>query len=360
MKKIPSLLGKGFCGLIVLIVLLLIVAGALYGFYSYKIYSPQFSNTEETSVEFVIREGDSASRIQDNLVNLGVLKDEQFFKYYLSFSGKSDTILPGVYNIADSSSIVDIVKIITGGEFETETVIVVPEGFSLVQIAERYGAFYKEHALSGDLDEIEKIKTEEFLIAARNIDVYRKEYDFLVDLPADASLEGYLFPDTYHIFTDSDPDFLIKKMLDNFDQKISSELRDEIKGQGKTLADVIIMASIVQKEAADQYMEDVAGVFYNRLAIGRKLESDTTVNYLTGKNDPTPSFSDTEIDSLYNTYVYPGLPPGPISNPGLAAIEASTFPSEHDYYFFITRLDTGEPIFSKTGEEHLQNRDKYL
>jgi UPF0755 protein len=101
-------------------------------------------------------------------------------------------------------------------------------------------------------------------------------------------------------------------------------------------------------------------VYYNRLERNLKLESDATITYITGKNNPQASLEDIKIDSSYNTYLHYGLPPGPICNPGFSAIKAAVMPSKHDYLYFITRLDTGEAIFSKTGKEHLENKKRYL
>ncbi len=150
-------------------------------------------------------------------------------------------------------------------------------------------------------------------------------------------------------------------MLDNFSNKISEEMRRDILAQGKTLYEVLIMASIVQQEVIDiEEMKKVAGVYYNRLDLEMNLQSDATITYITGKEDPRPSDADTLVDSPYNTYLYPGLPPGPINNPGLDAIKAAVYPAEHSYFYFLTTLDTGEAVFSVTAGEHQEAREKYF
>jgi len=150
-------------------------------------------------------------------------------------------------------------------------------------------------------------------------------------------------------------------MLANFDKKIDEDLKKKIEDREENIFEIITLASIVQKEVqTEEDMKSVAGVYFNRLYIGRELESDVTVNYVTGKNDPTPSYEDTDTESLYNTYKYEGLPPGPVGNPGLMAIRATVNPTDHDFYYFLTRLDTGEAIFSTRGYEHEANKEKYL
>ena len=185
--------------------------------------------------------------------------------------------------------------------------------------------------------------------------------DFLNDAPADANLEGYLFPDTYRIFRDATAEDIIAKMLDNFNGKLSPAMRADISKQGKSIHDIVVMSSIVEKEvrsAADKKI--VAGILYKRLELGMKLEVDVTINYISGKNNPSSALEDLQIDSPYNTYKYYGLPPGPIANPGLDAIMAAIYPEKSPYLFYLNRQDTGETIFSKTYEEHLRNKAKYL
>jgi UPF0755 protein len=130
----------------------------------------------------------------------------------------------------------------------------------------------------------------------------------------------------------------------------------------KNLYDILIMASIVEKESPDKKeMPTIAGVFYNRLGIGMPLQSDATINYIVGEGRAQATAQDIEVDSPYNTYKYVGLPPSPICNPGIDAIKAAIYPEKTDYYYFLTTQD-GErkTYFSKTYEEHLKNKAKYL
>ena len=184
----------------------------------------------------------------------------------------------------------------------------------------------------------------------------------LADKPGSASLEGYLFPDTYRVFKGATAEEIIVKMLINFEVKLTSELRTKIASRGATIFETITMASILEREI--RHGEDLpvaADVFYKRLESGRKLESDATLNYVlpVGERKSSLTAADLNNPSLYNTYRYGGLPPGPISNPGIKAIEAAITPTVNDYWFFLT-TPAGDTVFSKTGEEHLQNRRRYL
>jgi len=172
--------------------------------------------------------------------------------------------------------------------------------------------------------------------------------------------EGYLFPDTY-IFNKNYPlKTLIKMMTDNFEQKVTSEMRQEIQKQGKSLASIITVASLVEAEANTK--EDrplVADIIWRRLAVGMPLQLDSTVNYVTGGKNPAISLKDQTIDSPYNTYKFKGLPPGPINNPGLEAIKATIYPVKNSYWYFLTGTD-GKMYYAKNLEGHNLNKIKYL
>jgi UPF0755 protein len=149
-------------------------------------------------------------------------------------------------------------------------------------------------------------------------------------------------------------------MLKNFSEKITPDMLTEISNQKKSLYDILTMASIVEGEVSkDSDRKVVAGIFWNRLAIGQALGSDATLEYVLGGNKRQHSIAETQIDSPYNTYRFKGLPPGPVSNPGLSAIDAAINPAETQYFYFLSDPATGETIFSKTFEEHVANKAKY-
>lgn len=244
-----------------------------------------------------------------------------------------------------------------------EVKVTIIEGWTLEQIAAKF-------------EDAEMFSAKDFLKAAEGYDY--SQFPLIVK-PNKTSLEGYLFPDTYRFAKGAQPSDVITKMLDNFSKRVQSldvnsadndfaitgyENLDLAGGDNKTgvsLYDIIVLASIIERESggdgpmslADERAL-IAGVFYNRLSIGQGLESDATVNYITGKNTPGVSTADTQINSPYNTYRYAGLPPGPIGAPSLGSIQAALRPTQSDYFYFLHKQPSGEVVFSKTFSEHTQ------
>jgi UPF0755 protein len=183
-------------------------------------------------------------------------------------------------------------------------------------------------------------------------------------LPPSASTEGFLFPDTYILSRDTGPDELVEILLRNFSLHLTSDIREGFARQDLEPYQAVILASIVQREAVQaEEQPQIASVFLNRLAQGMKLDSDPTVQYALGY-DPVGSTwwtnplssEDLQVDSPYNTYLYPGLPPGPIANPSLGALRAVALPAQTPYQYFRARCDgSGLHLFAETFEEHLEN-----
>jgi len=209
------------------------------------------------------------------------------------------------------------------------------------------------------------VDQEEFILLVRD-DAFH--YDFLRDRPADAprTLEGFLFPDTYQFPVNIAATPLIDMLLHNFDQRVTMEMRQQALNQGLDLFQVLTLASIVEREAAvPEERSTIASVYLNRLRKGMYLEADPTVQYAKGYDPATgrwwPPLSLDElrtIDSTFNTFINPGLPPGPICSPGLASIEAVLDPADTHYLFFHAKGD-GSHAFAETFEEHLENQAKY-
>jgi UPF0755 protein len=217
--------------------------------------------------------------------------------------------------------------------------------------------------------------TEEFVRAEKEFDT--GSYSFLESKPPNADLEGFLFPDTYFLpenfsSTTNISQLLVKKALSNFSQKFTPALSEQAKLQGFSVYQILILASILEKEtgrntvtteqkmALDEERKMVAGIFYNRLRINMPLASDATINYITKKNTPSATAEDIKINSPYNTYQNKGLPPTPICNPSLSSILAALYPTPNDYFFFLHTQPSGKIIYSKTFEEHLKNKQRYL
>lgn len=338
MKTVLLIIGVVIC--------VVIIAG--FAFFISRISMPA-SDSDEI-VAFAIDEGMGVRAIADQLEREGLIKSAYIFEIYVWVSRYDDKLLAGEYRLAKNLSTVELTRELVEGETNEISVTII-EGWNLQEIAR----YLKEQGVFEEGEFLEIAKTADTRTVWPDI-----TYDFLLDKPVDQGLEGYLFPDTYRIYKDATPDQVVQKMLDNFGLKLSSELRQKIKGQGETIHDVLTLASIVEKEVrTEEDRKIAAGIFWDRLAIGKPLESDATVNYVTGRDMLQPTYEDTEVDSLYNTYRYIGLPPGPICNPSLESIEAVLNPTETDYLYFLTKPD-GSTVFSQTYQEHLINKNKYL
>ena len=340
MKKIITIF-------LVLVSLLFVVGIAGFVYIQSNINTPH-NVQDNIKKEFVIQSGESVQQIADNLEGRNLIKRADFFKFYVWKEKLVGKLQAGNYELSSAMPIAEMVDLFIGGKIKSaEIKITIPEGFLNKEIDERLA--------SNNL-----IKKGEFIKFDEDNNLDLSKYEFLKDKPENSGLQGYYFPDTYIYYKDSTIESVVKKMLANFDNKLSQDLREEIESQNKSIFEVIILASIIEKEAG--FVEDmgkVASVFQNRLDIGKALESDATINYITGSGRAQSTYDDLEIDSPYNTYKYPGLPPAPISNPGINAIKAAIYPEETDYFYFLTAKN-GESFFSVTYDEHLRNKSKYL
>jgi len=311
---------------------------------------------------FIIKDGEGAHQISRNLKNQDLIANSFVFETYIWATKTGSKILAGEHKINDTWSIKRLVNaLISGNALENEMVIKILEGWNLRDIAD----YFVKEGIIKEKEELYDLVGYPAVDYNQNPNLpkpkdFSAEYEFLKEKPKNLSLEGYLFPDTYRVYKDAKLEDIIKKMLDNFDHKISSEIAGEIDNQGKNLYDILTLAAIIEKEAkTPEDKKRVAGVYYNRLNIGMALQADPTVNYITDKVTDRPSYEDIETDSLFNTYKYPGLPPGPICNPGLDSIMAAIYPGKNDYMYFLNTPD-GQLIFSKTLAEHKRNREKYF
>ena len=339
-----AMIKKIILSIIILFFLLTTLAWGSYFYIEKKISEPLASDSQEQK-EFVIESGQGVKKIAANLKKEGLIVGSDYFEIYVWQKKIAAKLQAGKYDLSSAMTIPEIANLFSGGQIiSNEIAVTIPEGFTVKEIEKR-------------LVEKGLVKEGEFL---ENKLINFSQYGFWEEGMDENNLEGFLFPDTYRFYKETAPQKIIEKMLDNFDKKLSSEIREEIKNRNKTVSEVIILASIVEKEAGrEEDMKKVADVFLNRLAVNHPLQSDATVNYVVGEGRRKASYEDLQIDSFYNTYKYNGLPPAPICNPGLNAIKAAIYPEETDYFFFLTPPDR-KAIFSKTYAEHLKNQSKYL
>ncbi len=303
-------------------------------------------NSQEEKSIFIIEKGEGVNAISSNLHEANLIKNKFVFETWLWINKLESKVLAGTYYFSSDVSIKNLTNIITQGSENTQTSLTMLEGWD-------------RNLLSKYLEEFNFSK-DEFLKLTSSKTSWEEDYAFLQDASSNASLEGYIFPDTYYIDSQTSLDDIIIKSLNNFDNKLDKELRDEIDKQDKTIFEVITLASIIEREVPqDEDKKMIADIFLKRLRDGIGLQSDATINFITNKGMAQPTYEDLKIDSLYNTYKYRGLTPGPISNPGLSSIKAVIYPISNEYYYFLTTEDS-TVIYSKTYEEHLENKAKYL
>lgn len=336
--------------IVLTISIVLLILAALFFYFTNLITTPASDKTEEK--EIVVKEGQGTRDIADILYEKGLIGNKTAFLIYAFLEGAINQLQAGSYKLSTEMNIKQIVQVLSQGKLlSNERIIKIIEGWTNKEIGEY-------------LEKQEIISKEDFLAAASVTDsraiLPDEDYDFLSDKPKSIDLEGYLFPDTYRVFKDSEAKEVIKKMLDNFEQKLTKELQEVVKAQGKTIFEIVTLASILEKEVRkDEDRKMAADLFYRRLEVDMLLQADATVNYVTGKSKPQASLEDIQVDSPYNTYIYKGLPPGPICNPSLSAIKAAIYPEANEYWYYLNKKD-GTTVWSKTAEEHEANKEKYL
>jgi len=267
----------------------------------------------------------------------GHIRSERFFTLLVRVKRISSQIKAGEYLIKPSLHTTDIIRLLIAGAVVTQK-FTIAEGLHMRQIAD---------VLQGK----GIIGSEEFLQACRNPAILRK-----YRIPFD-SAEGFLFPDTYIIAKGLSAEQIVTIMVDRFFEEIKAMPLEGYSDE--ELRRVVIVASLVEREAKiDSERPIIAAVFYNRISKGKRLESCATVQYILGKTKERLLYSDLQVDSPYNTYLHKGLPPGPISNPGIKSIEAALFPADVDYLFFVSKRD-GSHHFSTTYKEHLEAIEQY-
>ncbi len=341
-------------GIALAVILVLGAVWFLFGVFSAK------DSSAETEF-FTIEQGEGSGDISKSLKDNGLIKSKFIFDSWAVLNNKHNNLLAGTYQLSPAMNTNQILNKLASGEVATETLTII-EGWTLYNIAEWFenkGIFQAEEifALTGQPAIDYSQATEEASVVP--LFLY-EQFESIKKKPGNVSLEGYLFPDTYEIERGESVKQIIIKIINNFEKKVMVPLQSEFDEKQIALSEVLTLASILEKEV--QTFEDkkiVAGILWNRLMDGWKLQVDATLNYLTGKDSLSLTKEDLEIDSPYNTYKYFGLPFGPICNPGLESIEAVLDYQETDYWYYLTTAD-GETIFSKTLDEHNANKVKYL
>ncbi len=298
-------------------------------------------------VNLTINPGESVPSIIGKLWEAGLISNPGAFRSYLQYTGLDTSLKAGDYKLSPAMPAVDIVKSIQSSISADITLTILP-GWRIEEIANSLPS-------AGFA-----ITAEEFY---QDTHTYLEGYSFS-DCLANNSLEGFLFPGSYTVPRGTDLKELLPQILMEFETQVTPEMRTGFTSQGLSLCQAVTLASIIQREAmVEDEMPLIASVFYNRLNAGSVLAADPTVQYAVGYNPKQSTWwtnplsnQDLKIDSPYNTYVYSGLPPGPISNPGIAALRAVAFPAQTPYYYFRAACDgSGRHSFAETFDEHVKN-----
>lgn len=285
--------------------------------------SPRYSKTSLVTIE----QGVTAQQVAELLGKEGLISSKNYFLFLLRLRGGHRKIKAGIYEINSKESTWRIIsKLVLGKSKKVK--LTIPEGFTASQIAQ----LIEQKGLGGK--------------------------DRFLEIVEERKLEGYLFPETYFVDYGATEEEIIGMMVDQFNKVFTKEMEERAKKFKFTKRDTVILASIIEKEAVkDEERPLISAVFHNRLKKRWYLESCATVQYALGEHKEKLTYKDVKVDSPYNTYIRFGLPPGPICNPGLAAIKATLYPAQTDLMFFVTKGE-GTHRFSKYYQKHLEVQKK--
>lgn len=305
-------------------------------------------NKKDIEIEFTLPPDQSISQIASMLQDKGIIDQPFTFRIYAGLKNDAKDFLPGDYALNSNMSYDQImVKFRTPNSGKQEEVtLMFPEGETLMEIADK-------------LEENGVCKADD-LYAYLDAGEFPWEYEALADVPEKEfrfrRYEGYFFPDTYIFYKGMSPEAVSRKFFSNFNNKIAGDLSEDIKASGMSIDEIITLASLIQKEAAQvPDMRMVSSVFHNRMGNPQvqlpRLESDPSIHYVENDIKPFMTVTNQPMYDAYNTYKCNGLPAGPICNPGTDAIEAAISPEQSDYFYFLSDKD-GKFYFAKTREEH--------
>lgn len=319
--------------IVILAIVVLLLGGAIgYIRHTYNENTKPVSASQQSQL-ITVELGATTSEIAAQLKEAGLIRETWAFEWYVRINGLRDKLQAGSYYINPSQSVAEIASLITKGRTATDLITILP-GKRIDQL--------KQSLVNAGFEPKE-------VEAAFDPALYAN-HPALVDKPADASLEGYIYPESFQKTAETKPQVVIKQALDEMQEHLTPDIRAGFVRQGLTVHQGVILASVVEKEVGKA--EDrpiVAQVFLKRIKIGMKLESDATTSYGAILQNRTPTH---DFDSPYNTYMYAGLTPGPVSNVSVSSLRAVANPSTNtDYLFFVAGHDC-KTRFSNTLQEH--------
>ncbi len=331
----------------VMIGIVLIIVSVCVAIFVHRAWFIQPTGDVQDQSMVTIKPGEIVSGVAMVLEEAQLIDSAFAFRVYVKLFD-SPKLYPGTYTLIRDSSYQDIMAVLH--EIESNVVrVTIPEGFSLADIGERIHT------------SIPSVTIESWNSVV-GVDGSASRHPFVNESmkPKNVDLEGYLFPDTYEFSKDATAEQIANSMIDTMMRRVDTLGDPTGDAAGMSIHEVLTLASIVEKEVRTaETMKNVADIFLKRIAIGMALQSDATINYIIDGDNPSPLYSDLEVDSPYNTYKNPGLPPGPIAAPGLNALTAVFHPTHNDDYYFLT-TDAGAIYYAKTYDQHLENKRRYL
>lgn len=343
-RKVKRIVGLSVCAV-------LIILFALAAYFAFSVYNEiRGRNVVDGEMSLItVESGDNISVVADKLKESGIIKYPMAFKTYSKFKGYDTFIQIGTFEFPVGDSYENIFAALKESHYRESVKVTFPEGYTVKQMV--------------SLLVSKGLGSEEGFYNAINNDSY--SYNYLPAAGTENRLEGFLYPDTYDIFIDDTEHNIINKFLSRFDDVITEKgIKEKISSDGLSFYESLTLASIIQKEGSlISEFPIISSVFHNRLDMGMKLQSCATVNYILPDDQKKfiLTYADMAIENPYNTYLYEGLTPTPISNPGIDAIEASVSPENTKYLYFVAKNDgTGSSAFAETYAEHQQNSKKYL
>jgi len=337
---------KGNGLLIGVIVIVAVIAIGVGGFSVIMGAADKALDPESTATMTVeIPSGSSTTKIGTILADQGIIDSADSFKLQSKMKGMDGKYKAGEYTLSPAMTMTEIMDILVSGNVNTVR-FTIPEGLRVDEVADKLEA---EGLINRDLF-MKEIESGEY------------SYKFLKDAPAGKlRLEGYLYPNTYDVFTTASEHDIIDRLLRQLDTVFTDDMYQRAEELGMDINEVMTIASLIERETmVDSEKAKVASVIYNRLEIGMKLQIDATVQYAMGESKQFLTYKDLEIESPYNTYQIDGLPPGPICSPGEASIKAALYPEDTDYiYYVLSAAKDGTHKFAKTGAEFQKYKQEY-
>ena len=335
-----------------------VIAAGIFIFFAVSQFNPATDAADREPVVFTIEPGESVSQISDKLQSEGIIDSSFLFKAKLKLRSGA-TLKAGKFQVTPGMDMDQLITVLSTAPVDIGLKFTIIEGQRVEEVAEKLNA----------QNVVSQTRFLELTNTPDGAATFQDDFLAASGRPAEQGLEGYLFPDTYEIKQGEgdNSEAVVMIMLKTLEEKFTPEMRAAVTDRGRTIHQVLTIASIVQREGVvKEELPTIAAVFWNRVDQGIALGADPTTQYAVATSpDWWPDLDKlgvvpNTVDNSYNTYVIAGLPPGPICSPGLAAIEAAVYPAETDYLYFVAKNDgTGGHAFATTLDEHERNRVIY-